>query len=191
MRRVLTLIGTALVLAVVITYAPLRTSRHCGHRHHLDGPSRAESRARVKLSELREATTAAWLPGLVGRQPPGGPGRPRGAALAGLKVLKRPSSESRLAGMVVYSPIFCSRHTPGVVLGAVADSAPRGLSGSPASPPLPPRGTGRGLRPSQFWAYSKPRSRTVCSGVMPVSCSRRASRDPQRWIWPMIRVTAP
>ena len=82
MRRVLTLIGTALVLAVVITYAPLRTSRHCGHRHHLDGPSRAESRARVKLSELREATTAAWLPGLVGRQPPGGPDRgrsPRGA----------------------------------------------------------------------------------------------------------------
>ena len=65
MSRVLTLIGTALVLALVITYAAtsdLFVTSDKGTAS-ADGQSRAEPRARVKLSELRPATTATRFPG--------------------------------------------------------------------------------------------------------------------------------
>jgi hypothetical protein len=65
MSRVLTLIGTALVLAVVIAYAATSDLLVTSDKDtaSADRQSRAEPRARVKLSELRAATTAARFPG--------------------------------------------------------------------------------------------------------------------------------
>jgi len=65
MRRVLTLIGTALVLAVVITCAATSDLLVTADNDttSTDRPSRTESRARVKLSQLRAATATARSPG--------------------------------------------------------------------------------------------------------------------------------
>ena len=65
MSRVLTLIGTALVLAVVITYAATSDLFVTADNDtaSTDRQSSTEPRARVKLSELRAATTAARFPG--------------------------------------------------------------------------------------------------------------------------------
>ena len=64
MRRVLTMIGLALVLAVVITYVATSDLLVTADKDtaSADRQSRAE-RHRVKLSELRAATTAARFPG--------------------------------------------------------------------------------------------------------------------------------
>ena len=65
MSRVITLIGTALVLLVVITYAATSDLLVTSDKDatSTDRETRKEPRARVKLSELRAATTAARFPG--------------------------------------------------------------------------------------------------------------------------------
>ena len=65
MSRVLTLIGTALVLAVVITYAATSDLFVTADNDttSTDRQTRKEAPSRVKLSDLRAATTAARFPG--------------------------------------------------------------------------------------------------------------------------------